>query len=273
MTQNLKILIWILLQSWQLIAHQFIKKLFTWWNTCQRICFCGWHKWRWLNDRSIYCSSNILGEFWILFKEFERKELMKSNFKYMYEKLKIRFEVLKHFLTNLSMCISYNKHYVSFGVKYCFFKLLLSYEKLWEDIHWSHFNEILVYDPPTTTPKIVYFIKLWHDLDLSMGMLSAYNPDTIPQRQNNYTLFPVYIIPLRIRARCWHVELHLSTLLRRFIVTWPKKFQSAPSLGNSYNGNVWYSASVERNGFLSLIVCTLRVKIMWYKRKLKPLLM
>lgn len=133
------------------------------------------------------------------------------------------------------MCNSYNKHYLSLGVKYCFFKLLLSYEKLWEYIHWPHFYKILVYDCPPK-PKPVYFIKLWNDIDLSKVMLSAFNLDTIPQRQNNYPLFPVYIIPLWIRARCWHKKLHLSTLLWHFIVTSPKNFKLLPLLETATKG-------------------------------------
>lgn len=39
-----------------------------------------------------------------------------------------------------------------------------------------------------------------------------------------------------------------------------KKFQTTPSLGNSYKGNVWYSVSAERNGCLSLIV---HCKALW----------
>lgn len=66
------------------------QNLFRWWNPCQPICFCGWHKWRCLNYRSIYFSTNTLGE-------SKMKELMNSNFKHMYEKLEIKFELLKKF--------------------------------------------------------------------------------------------------------------------------------------------------------------------------------
>lgn len=105
--------------------------------------------------------------------------------------------------------------------KYHCFTFLLGYVKLWEDIHWCRFNEVLV----LSYPKAVSICSLWNDIDLLMGKLSAHSPDTIPQRQNSYPLFPVYIIPLWIRARCWHTKLHLSTLLWHFIGTLPKKFQ------------------------------------------------
>lgn len=78
---------------------------------------------------------------------------------------------------------------------------------------------------PPHPSRCVYLGKFWNDIDLLIETLPAHNPDTIPQWQNSYLLLPVYIIPLWIRARCWHTKLHLSTLLWHFIVTLPKKFQ------------------------------------------------
>jgi len=66
-----------------------------------------------------------------------------------------------------------------------------------------------------------------------MGTLSAHNPDTIPQRQNNSPLLPIYITPLWIRARCWHTKLCLPTLLWHFIVTLPKIFQMTFTLSEA----------------------------------------
>lgn len=106
------------------------------------------------------------------------------------------------------------------------------YERISTDPIFTGLSSMTV--PPT--PKLVYFIKLWNYIVLSKGMLSAYNPDTIPQRQNNYSLFPVYIIPLWIRARCWHMNLHLSTLLWHFIVTWPKNFKLLTPLETATKG-------------------------------------
>lgn len=211
-------------------------------ETCQYICFCSWRKWRWFSDRSIYYTSDLLREFWV---QSENKEVINWNYVLIVGKC----------LTNLLMinsCNSFSCHLVS---KYCWIYISILLYKAMRKRLLVSFQSCCSLWLPSHPSRCVYLSKLWNDIDLLIETLSAHNPDTVPQWQNSYLLLPVYIIPLWIRARCWHTKLHLSTLLWHFTVTLPKKISSDfHCLRSSYPGNAWHSDSVERNWFLFLIV-------------------
>lgn len=122
------------------------KKTTSYDQTCQYICFCCWRKWRWFSDKSIYSTSDLLGDFRV---QSEKNEVINWSHILIVEKCP----------TDLLMsnsCNNFSSHLVS---KYCFFTFQFCFTKLWEKVYWCHFNLVFLCDSLLTPVDVSIWVN------------------------------------------------------------------------------------------------------------------